>query len=567
MKSPGIPLTSAGGVSSEGPMAGHLPLPIESKAAVDSFVDYCRRQSPEGLHGRYYELLPASPPGPGQQYAFEVDLDRCSGCKSCVAACHALNGLDEQESWREVGLLVGGGAELPVLQHVTTACHHCLQPACQSACPVNAYQKDPSTGIVIHLDDQCFGCRYCTLACPYDVPKYHAAKGIVRKCDMCRTRLAAHEAPACVQACPHHAIRIRVVETEQVRETYETHTFLPGAPDPRMTEPTTIYSTQKVFPRNMLPADYYHLRPAEPHWPLVIMLVMTQMSVGTLLGGQLLRLFWGTENWGGLAAWPAGWSLVVGLVALAASTLHLGRPWLCFRAVLGLAHSWLSREIVAFGAFAALALVHAISTWTDGARAGGHAEWLGRMTGVAGALVGLAAVVTSAMVYAATHRDLWKGPATTTRFLLSTFVLGCVTIWWLVEACMPTSPRPALTVLTASRHVLAAALICLTCVKLVYELSVLRHLKQPHQSALKRSAQLLVGQLADVVFVRVACSLAGGLLLPGLILATALLEELGAWRLLPVSGILVAVVAGEFLERYLFFTSCIVRRMPGAVDP
>src|SRR5688572_13689170 len=57
---------------------------------------------------RYRSLLPATPPAPGQQYAFEVDLDRCSGCKACVVACHTLNGLDENETWRDVGLLIGG---------------------------------------------------------------------------------------------------------------------------------------------------------------------------------------------------------------------------------------------------------------------------------------------------------------------------------------------------------------------------------------------------------------------------------------------------------------------------
>ena len=121
--------------------------------------------------------MPAQPPGPGQQLAFEVDLDRCSGCKACVAACHNLNGLDEGESWRDVGLVIGGMPELPVLQHVTSACHHCLDPACLNACPVDAYEKDPHTGIVRHLDDQCIGCQYCTLACPYDAPKYQRGQG------------------------------------------------------------------------------------------------------------------------------------------------------------------------------------------------------------------------------------------------------------------------------------------------------------------------------------------------------------------------------------------------------
>jgi ferredoxin len=44
-----------------------------------------------------------TPPARGQQYAFEVDLDKCSGCKSCVAACHSLNGLDDGEAWRTIG--------------------------------------------------------------------------------------------------------------------------------------------------------------------------------------------------------------------------------------------------------------------------------------------------------------------------------------------------------------------------------------------------------------------------------------------------------------------------------
>ena len=186
--------------------------------AVDRFAQAHDAAAANGhtLAGRYAALMPASPPGEGQQYAFEVDLDACPGCKSCVVACHALNGLEEDESWRDVGLLHGGSQALPVVQHVTTACHHCLDPSCMTACPVDAYEKDPQTGIVRHLDDQCFGCQYCTYACPYDAPKYSHAKGIVRKCDMCSDRLAVGEAPACVQSCPNGAIAIRIVDAGQV---------------------------------------------------------------------------------------------------------------------------------------------------------------------------------------------------------------------------------------------------------------------------------------------------------------------------------------------------------------
>src|SRR5690242_6468273 len=52
---------------------------------------------------RFSALIPAALPSAGQQYAFQVDLESCSGCKACVVACHELNGLDETETWRDVG--------------------------------------------------------------------------------------------------------------------------------------------------------------------------------------------------------------------------------------------------------------------------------------------------------------------------------------------------------------------------------------------------------------------------------------------------------------------------------
>ena len=78
----------------------------------------------------YRDLLPISKPQAGQQYAFEVDLDQCSGCKACVTACHSLNGLDDEETWRNVGLLHGGTFVQPVQRTVTTTCHHCVEPGC-----------------------------------------------------------------------------------------------------------------------------------------------------------------------------------------------------------------------------------------------------------------------------------------------------------------------------------------------------------------------------------------------------------------------------------------------------
>src|SRR6186997_543147 len=116
----------------------------------------------------YRSRLPARMPHPGEQYAFTVDLDACSGCKACVTACHNVNGLEDTESWRRIGLLHSRVGSAPFLQTVTTACHHCVDPGCLNGCPVLAYDKDPLTGIVRHLDDQCMGCQYCVMMCPYE---------------------------------------------------------------------------------------------------------------------------------------------------------------------------------------------------------------------------------------------------------------------------------------------------------------------------------------------------------------------------------------------------------------
>src|SRR5204863_9003013 len=88
---------------------------------------------------RYRNLIPLTAPKSGEQYAFEVELDKCSGCKACVTACHSLNGLDDNESWRDVGMLSSADYGAPFQQTITTACHHCVDPACANGCPVLAY--------------------------------------------------------------------------------------------------------------------------------------------------------------------------------------------------------------------------------------------------------------------------------------------------------------------------------------------------------------------------------------------------------------------------------------------
>jgi formate dehydrogenase iron-sulfur subunit len=276
------------------------------------------------LQEAYYKaLLPTSKPATGEQYAFEVDLDLCTGCKGCVTACKSLNGLGEDESWRDVGMIHGQGLE-PAVQHVTTACHHCLEPACLTGCPVNAYVKLEDSGIVKHLDDQCIGCQYCTLTCPYDVPKFSKQLGIVRKCDMCVGRLENSEAPACVQACPNEAIRITVVSHDDVWAQAEAGMVVPGTPPSDITFPTTRFKTSRAQVRELVPADYDQPQKEHAHAPLLVMLVLTQIAAGVFIADHLSG--WIAGQPGGLGFWGSAVGFGVCCLALAASILHLGRP-------------------------------------------------------------------------------------------------------------------------------------------------------------------------------------------------------------------------------------------------
>ena len=370
----------------------------------------------------YRDLLPADAPGPGEQYRFEVDMDACTGCKSCVAACHSLNGLDEDESWRTVGVVAGTTADGPTLQTVTTACHHCADPGCLDGCPVDAYEKDPVTGIVRHLDDQCIGCTYCLWTCPYDVPQFNERLGVVRKCDMCTGRLEVGEAPACVQACPNGAIAIGVVKVDEVAPS-AADALLPGAPSSAITRPTTEYRRSRPLPADSDELDIAGPTPAHAHTPLVVMLVATQASAGLALVTAVATIIDSIGYRVSVTSWWSAAALTIG--GLVASLTHLGRPTQAWRAVVGVGHSWLSREIVAFGAFAPLVVATGLAHSLE---FDAVAPPLRALT----ALTGIVAVGCSAMIYAATRRQWWRLAHTAAAFATTTVAIGAaltLTIW------------------------------------------------------------------------------------------------------------------------------------------
>lgn len=503
----------------------------------------------------YQDLIPLSKPQSGEQYAFQVNLDLCTACKACVTACHSLNGLEEEEIWRNVGFLHSPPEETPFQQTITTACHHCVDPGCLNGCPVEAYDKDTETGIVRHLDDQCIGCSYCVMKCPYDVPKYSKKKGIVRKCDMCHSRLSVGEAPACVQACPHEAIQIIIVDKEKIRnETKFDTTIVPDAPNSQYTLPTTRYISSKTISPQLQAADRYQLRAEEGHFPLALMLVLTQASVGLLTFDWVARLLDLplSQPWSALVA------VVLGAAGMVCATLHLGQPLKAWRFFLGLRHSWLSREILAFSLYLPTAAAYAFLLWMpEMTFLPEHLPtWLFAsstplLVGGIPLFLGILSVFTSVMIYHDTTKPFWKFSRSMIKFYGSALVLGVpalVTCTWIWAPSFTEMHRPFL--------VLGILLVTL---KIGYELLFLNNAKNESWSPDKRTALVLIKTLRFQTGIRFFLALFGGILIPLALLftpeSTALFWiALHGWTLL---------VASEIIERSLFFKAVSASKMPG----
>jgi formate dehydrogenase iron-sulfur subunit len=514
---------------------------LATQSRLTAVETFSQRHDAHALpeQAKYYrDLIPAGKPGRGEQYAFVVDLDKCSGCKACVCACHSLNGLDEGETWRSVGLLIStpvdhsraGRTQIafpdPYQQHVTTACHHCVEPACADGCPVLAYEKDPETGIVRHLDDQCIGCQYCVLKCPYDVPKYSKSKGIVRKCDMCHSRLAVGEAPACVQACPHEAIRINVVDqaTTRTAGAVPNAKLVPGAFPSHYTLPATQYVSSKPLPVNARPAGGSSLRVEPAHWPLVFMLILTQLAAGMHLVSYILAASNQCQP-GATAQLAAAGALLLGL---ALSVTHLGRPLKAWRAFLGWRRSWMSREILAFSLYASLA---GMLVFTGGT------PWVSLATTVAGLL----SVACSAMIYIDTRRPSWAAPIVLTKFFGTTLLLGAT-----ASATLAAWFTPALAPMLA---------IVATIVRTALFAWESRNLLAP-DSPRHRGALIALKLLAPLVAARMA------LFIVSTVFSLMAIFNIGQAAVIWGSIAFATTLTAQLLERHMFFITCTAPRMP-----
>jgi Fe-S-cluster-containing dehydrogenase component len=181
-----------------------------------------------------------TPPVPGVQFAYALDISRCIGCRRCVYACVEENNQsrDPQIHWIRVYAMEKEKGvdfqhadpyydppQVPEEGHfyVPVQCQQCENPPCTKVCPVGATWKE-NDGIVVIDYDWCIGCRYCMAACPYGARHFNWAaptlpkdelnpnthvlgnrprpKGVVEKCTFCIQRTRVGRYPACAEACP-----------------------------------------------------------------------------------------------------------------------------------------------------------------------------------------------------------------------------------------------------------------------------------------------------------------------------------------------------------------------------
>lgn len=185
------------------------------------------------------------------RWGMVIDLDRCTGCGACMAACHQENNLTaagKEETveksrafhWMQMISEVSGSFPDVKVTYLPKPCFQCDNPPCIRVCPVHATYLSHE-GIVGQIYARCIGCRYCMAACPYNAKVFNwlepewpgglkqkanpdvscRSKGVVEKCTFCHHRIIkAREAaraenrdlrdgdvtPACAESCPAQAI-------------------------------------------------------------------------------------------------------------------------------------------------------------------------------------------------------------------------------------------------------------------------------------------------------------------------------------------------------------------------
>jgi formate dehydrogenase iron-sulfur subunit len=193
-----------------------------------------------------------------------IDTTRCIGCRACQVACKSWHDLKGEkatfsETWSNPKYLSSNQFTRVIFREtlrpdgqlgwyfVKRQCMHCQDPACASACPVGALEK-LAHGPVVYDDGKCIGCRYCMMACPFQVPKFEweSAVPLVRKCTFCAERQALGLAPSCVTTCPTQTL-VFGERADLLKEAHRRIGAHPGRYYPQVYGEKTGGGTSKIY--------------------------------------------------------------------------------------------------------------------------------------------------------------------------------------------------------------------------------------------------------------------------------------------------------------------------------
>jgi anaerobic carbon-monoxide dehydrogenase iron sulfur subunit len=154
-----------------------------------------------------------------------VRADRCVGCKTCEVAC----GVEHSETKSLATAIRERNPPRPRVKvergagfNVPLQCRQCENAPCVAICPTNALRRKDKDSPVLIDQALCIGCKWCILACPIGVIRMDDESHAIVKCDQCFERLERGQPPACVAACPTHALRFKNMDavTAEKREAY-----------------------------------------------------------------------------------------------------------------------------------------------------------------------------------------------------------------------------------------------------------------------------------------------------------------------------------------------------------
>ena len=144
--------------------------------------------------------------GKKPHYGMIFDQNKCVGCTDCEIACKKVNLVPEGQ----MRLFIEDKTDplnLKEKRYVRVSCQQCEDAPCVTVCPTKACHKDEKTGITTMNTEDCIACKYCIVACPYDVRFINHETRAAESCNFCLdTNLKDGHEPACIEACRYEAI-------------------------------------------------------------------------------------------------------------------------------------------------------------------------------------------------------------------------------------------------------------------------------------------------------------------------------------------------------------------------